>query len=135
MLSQILRHINNYFVSKIIKGDYKIAGGTIAIPNALAGQYVRIVGSVLNDGVYLYPLTGLTDEEFSGEVWILEIPKDFLDVVKEITDFQASDMSKASPYTSESFGGYSYSKGTNAAGVAAGWQEVFRSKLNDYRKM
>lgn len=40
-----------------------------------------------------------------------------------------------SPYTSESFGGYSYSKATNAQGMAVGWRDVFRSRLNTWRKI
>ena len=39
------------------------------------------------------------------------------------------------PYTSESFGGYSYSKATNASGVVVGWQDVFKSRLNAWRRI
>ena len=41
-----------------------------------------------------------------------------------------------SPYTSESFGGYSYTK-ANGAGDSTGsggWQAAFRARLNPYRK-
>lgn len=34
-----------------------------------------------------------------------------------------------------SFGGYSYSKATNASGVAVGWQDVFKSRLNTWRRI
>jgi hypothetical protein len=40
-----------------------------------------------------------------------------------------------SPFTSESFGGYSYTKATDSAtGAQATWETVFRSQLNPYRQ-
>ena len=39
-------------------------------------------------------------------------------------------------FTSESFGGYSYTKATDSAtGQPATWETVFRSQLNPYRKL
>ena len=42
-----------------------------------------------------------------------------------------------SPYTSESFGGYSYSKASGAGDStgSGGWQSAFRARLNPYRKL
>ena len=42
---------------------------------------------------------------------------------------------KESPYTSESFGGYSYTKATDANGAPIGWQKAFASRLNKWRKL
>jgi hypothetical protein len=67
----------------------------------------------------------------------MAIPKDFLALAKEIEDWQAKygDVLN-SPYTSESFGGYSYSKasGKNGGGAVT-WQDAFATRLNLYRRI
>lgn len=134
MLEQVLSYLNNFFVSKTLpEQEYTITGGSVEIPDALNGQYIRIVGSVMNDGVYQYPLTGLTDETFTGTVQLLAIKKAVLEMVPEIEAW--CEKNQPTAYTSESFAGYSYSKATNADGVAAGWQDVFQAQLAPYRKM
>lgn len=134
MLENVLAYLHNYFVARILpEQEWTISDGTMEIPDALSGQYVRIIGSVLNDGVYQYPLTGLTDETFIGTVQLLSIQKTVLALVQEIEAW--AEKNQPTAYTSESFGGYSYSKATNADGVAAGWQDVFRAQLAPYRKM
>lgn len=134
MLEQVLAYLHNDFARQALpEQEWTITDGTMEVPGALSGQYVRIIGSVLNDGVYQYPLTGLTDETFTGTVQLLAIPKTVLALVKEIETW--AEKNQPTAFTSESFGGYSYSKATNAAGVAAGWQDVFRSRLAPYRKM
>lgn len=134
MLEQVLAYLHNYFVKRTLpESDWEIAGGTMEITGALPSQYIRIIGSTLNDGVYQYPLTGLTDELFTGTVQLLSIPKTVLALVQEIESW--ADKNQPTAFTSESFGGYSYSKATNADGVAASWQDVFRARLAPYRKM
>src|SRR5699024_9933803 len=104
---------------------YTIEDGGITLPFLQNGQYFRIVGSLFNDGVYQYAdALGLTDETFDGSVWALAIPKALLSTVDEITAWQAKN-GDSGPYTSESFGGYSYSKATNSKGVAVGWRDMF----------
>ena len=80
----------------------------------------------------------LTDEIFDGVIWLMAIPKAFLDLVKEIEDWQkkngAADSAAMSPFNSESFGGYSYSKGTGG-GTATTWQTIYASHLNIWRKI
>ena len=137
MLTEILAYLRNDFVREIHKGTFEIVGGNIApldflIPN----QYFRIVGSVLNDGVYCYGDTfDLLDETFTGEIWVLAIPLDLLKLADEINDFMASDEAKPSAYTSESFDGYSYTKATDSDGVGVSWQAVFAKRLRRWRKI
>ena len=40
-----------------------------------------------------------------------------------------------SPYQSESFGGYSYTKASASNGDQVDWKTVFRSRLNRWRKI
>ena len=134
MLEQILAYLHTDFAKQTLPEQvWTIADGTMDVPGALSGQYIRIVGSVLNDGVYQYPLTGLTDETFTGTVQLLAIPKTVIALVDEMETWSKKNQPTA--FTSESFGGYSYSKATNADGVAASWQDVFRARLAPYRKM
>lgn len=135
MLERILSHIHNYFEREIVKGTFTISSQTIEVPFLTDGQYFRIVGSIWNDGVYEYPTSNLTNEVFEGEIWALAIPRAVIELSKTIEEWEAKNNSN-SPYTSESFGGYSYTKGTNkTTGQPFGWQDVFRNDLNQWRKL
>lgn len=135
MLEEILVHLHNWFVvpDGIHTGVFSIKGGSIALPFLVSGQYFRIVGSVLNDGLYTYPAEGLKDEEFEGAVWALAIPPALVKLSGEIQTW--AEKNPVTPYTSESFGGYSYSKASGANGQPMTWQDAFRARLNPYRKI
>ncbi len=142
MIAQICAEVKNYFVQRDVDvhaGNYTIANGEISpVPFVRVGQYYRIVGSALNDGVYQRGVDDLhlADEEFFGSVWSMRIPKDFLALCEEIQAWQTANAESLSgPYQSESFGGYSYSRGTSANGGAWTWKDQFRNKLNAYRKL
>ncbi len=140
MITEILGHLRNWFIVSVHPGTFRITPANITpMPeNLKAGQHIRIAGSILNDGVYVLPLTqaqGLKNETFQGVVYGLNVPKELIALDEEITAWCASDAGAASGYTSESFGGYSYSKGTDASGAPVSWQGVFRTRLNPWRKV
>lgn len=149
MLNEVCLEIRNFFDKNQPKifGDIIISGGAITNADFLSdiqeNQYFRIVGSIFNDGVYQYTdKLELTDEVFNGAIWLMAVPKDFLTLVAEISDWQAKngalDSAAMSPFNSESFGGYSYSKsGGGSAGVSTGanWKSAFASRLNVYRRI
>ena len=115
---------------------FTIADGTMTVPSGKPGQYVRIIGSTFNDGVHMLPLDGLADETFDGAIWLMAPPNEFIDLVGEIEAWQESQGSAFSgPFTSESFGGYSYTKKTAQDGSEYGWRDAFASKLNRWRKL
>ena len=132
MLETVLMYLNNWFVVSRNDDTYTIENGGITLPFLVDGQYFRIVGSLFNDGVYQYP-GELTDETFDGSVWALAVPKALLSTVEEITAWTAKN-GDSGPYTSESFGGYSYSKATNSKGMAVGWRDVFAAQLSPWKK-
>lgn len=138
MLDEILSYLNNYFVDRrnIRLGTWTIEDGTISLDWVKNGQYIRICGSDLNDGVYQYPCTGLTDETWYGSIWPLSIPPALLSLVSEIEEWveQYGD-AVSGPYASESFGGYSYSKSSGEDGTATSWQDVFAARLAGWRKL
>lgn len=137
MLSELCAELRNYFVVKIHNGRFTINGGELAPLDFLQkGQYFRIVGSIFNDGVYQYnDELKLTDEVFEGAVWSMAVPKDVVDLAKDIEEYNKSEHGKPSPYQSESFGGYSYTKATDEKGNPISWKSVFASRLNRYRKV
>ena len=139
MLEQVLMNIRNWFPVKggIHSGTFTIKDGGITLPFLADGQYFRICGSVFNDGLHQYPASDLKSETFDGAVWALDVPQAVIELAAEIEAWQKKNGdASVSPYQSESFGGYSYSKATDSAtGGAVTWQSAFRSRLNNYRKL
>ena len=138
MLTELLAEIRNYFEVPNGRhfGKFTISGGSIAPLDFLQeGQCFRIVGSVFNDGVYQYPAASLTDEVFEGAGWAMAVPPSIIALSAEIEEYNKSDAGKESPYTSESFAGYAYTKATDASGAPIGWQKAFASRLNRWRKL
>ena len=133
MLEAVLTHLNNWFCREVYAGTFTVTSGTLALPDLADGQYFRIVGSVFNDGLHQSPAAGLTDETFTGAVWALAVPKSVVTLAEEIKAGAAKNQLGA--YTSESFGGYSYTRATNAKGAAVGWQDAFAAQLAPYRKL
>lgn len=156
MIEEICRELNNWFDRKSdgtddrYFGTFTISDGAIDLSETdiMPNQYFRIVGSRFNDGVHKYePEVGaptLTDETFNGAVWAMAVPPSVIALTTEIEAWQNKygtvDSPAMSPYTSESFGGYSYSKASrsssNGADSGSGtWQSVFANRLNKYRKL
>ena len=139
MLEQVLMNIRNWFTVEggIHSGTFSIKDGGITLPFLADGQYFRICGSVFNDGLHKYPAADLVDEKFSGAIWALAIPPAVVDLADEIQKWQGKNGEVASsPFSSESFGGYSYSKATDAeTGGAVTWQSAFKKQLSAWRKI
>ena len=139
MLEQVLMNIRNWFPVKggIYSGTFTIKDGGITLPFLADMQYFRICGSVFNDGLHQYNVLDLIDETFNGTIWALSIPQPIIDLANEIQEWQDKNADAlSSPYSSESFGGYSYSKATNSeTGGAETWQSHFKQQLSAWRKI
>lgn len=151
MLSEVCDFVHNYFEHEIHHGTFSIVNGNIDLTGLVKnGQRFRILGSALNDGIYTYydesalyndddnALADLMDETFTGAIVAMAIPKAFLKIVNEITEWQNKNSQVVeSPYTSESWGGYSYTKatGSGSSGGVLSWRDVFKQKLNAYRRI
>lgn len=151
MLTEVCNFVHNYFILETYEDEFEISGGTIPI-ELLDGQRFRIQGSALNDGIYTYHSAGikddddsedmpLSDETFTGTIDAMGVPVLFKRLVKEIAVWVETNSAVLnSPYTSESFNGYSYSKasgsgsGSSSSGVLS-WQDMFKARLNAYRKI
>lgn len=141
MLTELCQELRNWFDRERHSGTFTIEDGNLSVDFLRDGQYFRICGSVFSDGVHQYPATELPSETFTGAVWALAIPAPVLRLSEEIDawreKYEAVDSAAMSPFNSESFGGYSYSKsgaGENGSGGAT-WQTVFTSRLNAWRKI
>ena len=150
MLTEICQYLHNYFDRGQIKyhGEFTINDGQIFFSNSgeltfLNGQYFCIIGSVLNDGVHRFPADDISDETFEGTIFGMAIPKAVLTIADEIQRWMEKygglDSYAMSPFQSESFGGYSYSKSGAVASdgslSAGSWQSVYGRRLSQWRKL
>ena len=123
MLTEICQYLHNWFNRKLdgtdypkYTGDFIIADGVINVDELADGQYFRIIGSLFNDGVHKFGDSAdvLRDETFTGAVWSMGVPPEIVKLADEMTAWMAKygglDSPNMSPFASESFGGYSYSK-------------------------
>lgn len=140
VLTELCQELKNWFCDidkDIHSGTFEISNGSVSLPFLQEGQYFRITGSALNDGVHLYPADDLRDETFTGTVWAMRIPPSVVALASEIdTWIEKNGEAVVSPYQSESWGGYSYSlKSGGAESGAVSWMSVFGSRLNRWRKL
>ena len=152
MLSELCLELKNWFDRGQPKmfGDFEISDGKITddifkskIQN---GQYFRIIGSVFNDGVYCFnEEIELRDEKFHGAIWFMAVPQGVVNLSLEIEDWMSKyggvDSAAMSPFNSESFAGYSYSKGSGSSTSSGAlsnpnsWQAVYANRINRWRKI
>lgn len=130
MLYETMQECNNYFVCDVLYSDFEVSEGKLTLP-LLDGQYFIVHGSVLNDGLHQYGDTDLKDETFTGCIHVCKIPQAFINLASEIKEWRDK---YETPFTSESFEGYSYSKASGKSGALT-WQDNFRSRLNAWRKV
>lgn len=144
MLTELCQELRNWFDRDLPKyfGEFTISDGQIQNVSLQSGQYFRIIGSLFNDGVHKYEdeENPLVDETFKGSIWSMAIPPAVIELADEIDNWlNVYGDTVLSPYTSESFGGYTYSKGASAGGNGSSsglsWTDIFRSKLNRWRKI
>ena len=154
MLTELCQELRNWFdrYQPKLLGKFIVENGVIFyatnglnVPLSERGlqqnQYYRIIGSVFNDGVHKYvDSESLTDEIFNGAVWFMAIPPAVISLSEEIDAWVTKyGETASSPFSSESFGGYSYSKGGGSFGGGSDssvtWQSIFKNRLNKWRKL
>lgn len=141
----IMQEINNYFYKTVEKNEFSINDSKIKVKgNYFPDQFVKIENSIMNDGIYkvlnfedgFVEINGGINEKFEGCIYGLAIPKSFLELIEEIEEYQKLNPTSKSNVISESYlNGYSYTMTTNSNGQISGWQDVFKSKLDTYRRV
>lgn len=138
MLEAVLRHIKNWFVvpNGIHHGAFVVEGGSIALPFLSEGQYYRVIGSLFNDGLHKYgDSKQMTNESFDGTIWALSIPAAVVEIADEVKAWEDKNGNHAlSPFQSESFENYSYTKAADKNGGSVTWESAFKKRLDPWRK-
>ena len=147
-LGELCAKCRNWFNPDIVSGNFRVVNGVLQpLPDIPDGAYIRIVGSVFNDGVYQYPHGDFTDEEFHGAVWLMHVPPDFIQLLNDINAWEttsASAIAQATsevlegPYSSETFAGYTYQKKTGIGDVPTTWEDPrlgFTARIKLWRKI
>jgi len=142
-LTELCQELRNWFERDKFFGKFTIENGAIAVPDGSLqnGQFFRVIGSVFNDGVHKYGESELTDEVFEGAIWAMAVPPAVIDLSERINGWlDKYGDAVLSPYSSESFGGYSYQKASAGSGNANSvanptWQSTFAGELNRWRKI
>lgn len=139
-LTDFCNETRNWFVIKKYFGTFTINNGDITkIADFVQyGQYYRIVGSAFNDGVYQYPATGKLSETFTGAIWVMAVPPAVITLVNKIQEWEkkyGESETANSPFQSESFGGYSYTKGQTEGNAGVTWQNQFKTQLKRWKKL
>jgi len=144
MLTEICQYLHNYFDYERHSGDISIVGHEvfcngkqIEIEN---GQYFALFRQRIPLGVF--QKNELSDKSFTGSVWLMDVPKAIIDANTWAETWKANNMAAGSEansvFQSESFGGYSYSKGNNSKGKVGASifdNAQFAAMLAPYRKL
>jgi hypothetical protein len=137
-VAAVMRHCRNYFEVGYLDGTFRITGNALSA-DVEGAHYVCISGSLMHDGVweicngYLTgrDVAGLEDEEFDGRVWLLAPPIDFLELVKDIREYE--EKNPLTNLESEKFGNYSRTFSAQIAGRR--WNVAYSASLSPYMRM
>ena len=141
-MEEILNYINNYFAISKEENTFNINNNAITVRgNYLQGQYIKLEGSVLNDGIYkvetladnTITITGAINEEFKGTIYGLAIPKEIIGLSKKFEEQKEKIVN--SIYDSESFGEYSYTLAKTEKGTLYTAIDTVKNDLRKYRKL
>jgi hypothetical protein len=148
----VVRHLRNAFEVSVERGDFVISDGRIALYESYSdNEWIAITGSKFNNGIYQlkvvdnqYLLGNGTDDEkaasdeyFTGSVWRLLLPRDFITVCGDLLKWFESPAGQPTTVVSESVVGfYTKTNATNRDGAPVGWDKVFATRLSgSWREM
>ena len=143
MLSEICAYLHNYFDYERHYGDISIIGGVIFCN----GEQISLDGvqhfALFRNRIPLGVFSEVpSDKTFEGAIWLMDIPDAIINADKWADDWMktngSADSATNSGFQSESFGGYSYNKGTNSSGKGGSSvfdNAQFNRMLSPYRKL
>ena len=138
-LYELLVYLRNFFPGLHWQfTGAEITGNRIVIPGLETGDYYLIEGSRRNNGIHVYGDADLRNETYTGIITEICVPPEVLAILEEINTWQEKNAEAVqSPYQSESFGGYSYTKASNssASGESTSLKTVFAPRLRRWRKI
>ena len=132
-IEAVMRHCNNFFVKAWMDGEFTVTDGQLTDEAVLSSaRFYAIEGSRFCDGVYGEGIPNDGNETFTGRVWLLNPPSDFLMLCKKASEYDEAVPANAP--VSESFGAYSYSRPTGSNGAPVSWKDALKSELARYWK-
>lgn len=145
MLTEICAYLHNYFDYERHIGDIVVDSNTITCNGEEIvleeGQHFALFRDRNPLGVFKQG-DELKDRTFYGAVWLMDVPDAILSADEWAATWLAknggADADTNSAYSSESFGGYSYSKSNNSSGKAGSSifdNAQFAKMLSPYRKL
>lgn len=145
MLEAVLMHMNNWFDRDgrrywhVESGELSIEGGSLLGAGGwlAEGQYFRIEGSRLNDGLHQHPADDLHDEVFEGRAYELRIPAAVVELAERIGEWeQANGEASRGLYASQSVPTLSVTMREDIAAPngLTGWQAAFAGELKRWKK-
>jgi hypothetical protein len=137
-VSDVMRHVRNHFIHSTITATWTHEGGTLALAEHLApaekltpGMWIAVTGAGAPTGVYQLDEQGgipnLGEMTWSGTVYVLDPPADFLRLCGDIACWAAANSDPG--ITAEKLGEYSVSR------KSVTWQEAFAPALRPYLRM
>ena len=147
----VIRYLHNggiaaHWLAGSESGSFTLNAGAIDLTGTyLVGEWIAIVGSRLNDGIY--EVVGgsvelgngsddempVSNETFDGAVYRLKFPSGFVQTCKRIMDYMNSpqgDPANADVVSHSVVGFYSETRATGADGLPIGWEKKFASGLS-----
>lgn len=135
-VSDVMRHVRNHFIRSACAGSFRQENGVLTPSDGAAdyftpGMWVAIVSKDGPQGVFqLTDQAGLADTQditFTGTVYVLDPPADFLRLCGDIACWAAANPDPA--VSAEKLGEYSVSR------RAVTWEAAFAPALAPYRRM
>lgn len=140
----LMQECNNHFYRTYEHDTFAIKSGVISTTGKyLPNQYIKIEGSILNDGIYKIEkmdndkinIASLQDEVFEGCIYGLAVPKGFIELSEKVNEFLQNPKSTPTNISSESFNNYSWSKGKKVNGANITWNDVFIDDIRAYKQI
>lgn len=139
MVFEVMREVRNTFYDGYSEnGSFCVDNGNIVLQGEYWDSCYVLIHGGQHFGVYkmhknaiqgAYTIEEIIDGSFNGSVYRLDVPSDFIRLVKEIEEYVRK--TPESNIISERFGDYSYSISKDTQS----WEKVFSTRLNRYRKM
>lgn len=129
-VSDVMRRVRNFFPVASTEGPWQLRQGMLTPTLHAPGDWIAIEGEG-PAGVYRLDehgaICGVSDCEWTGRVWLLRPPADFLRLCAQIAQWQEAHPDPT--VLSERFGEYSRSQ------TGAAWEKVFAAALRPYLRM
>jgi len=141
-LYQVCRKLNNFFVSVPETRIVKVDDGEIneeipedAFVNFILLQRFGMYRYSVLDGLHLEDVPDEYKNIAKVKINFCHVPRNFIALINDIIEFQKSDAAKPTNVKSETISNvYSVTRGTNDNGMVAGWEDVFASRLSEFKR-